>query len=102
MSAPHRLRWIWLVGATLGVFTVGVASTALGAALPVIARDLALPLSQLRWISTGPELTFAVLVVPAAFLGRLLGPVRFYLFGALVLVLASVLAATASTSPVLE
>ncbi len=100
--APHKLRWLWLVGAALGVFTVGVGNTALGPALPTIARDLALPVTQLRWITTGSELTFAVLVVPAAFLGRLLGPVRLYVFGALVLVLASVLGATAGSSLVLE
>jgi MFS family permease len=100
--APHPLRWLWLVGAALGVFAVGLGSTGLGAAVPTIARDLALPLSQLRWIIAGPALMFAVLVVPAAAGGRLLGPVRVYLLGAFFLVVAGVVAATAHSGIVLE
>jgi MFS family permease len=100
--APHPLRWLWLVGAAIGVFAVGVAASALNAALPTIVREFALPFWQLRWITAGPALTFAVLVVPAAVLGRLLGPVRLYLFGALVLVIAGLLGATAHSAAVLE
>src|SRR5690242_10149835 len=99
---PHRLRWLWLVGAALGVFTAGVAGTALGAALPTLVRDLALPVSELRWITAGSPLAFAVLVVPAAVAGRLLGPVRVYLVGAVVLALASVIGAVAGSAAVLE
>src|SRR5262245_17423235 len=100
--APHPVRWLWLVGAALGVFAVGVGSTALSVALPTISREFALPLSQLRWIVAGPALTFAVLVVPAAVVGRLVGPARLYLLGALVLIVAGIVAATAHSGLVLE
>ena len=100
--APHPLRWFWLAGATLGVFATGVASTALSMALPTIVRDLALPVTmQLSWIVNAPVLTFALLLVPAAVLGNLLGHARLHLLGAICFAVASGVGAIAGSGATL-
>jgi MFS family permease len=96
-AAPHPLRWLWLAGALLSVVVFGAAGSMLGPVLPVLVRDLALPLPELYWILGAWMLGFAVLIVPGAMLGDLLGHARIHLLGALGFTAASVLGAVADS-----
>jgi MFS family permease len=95
-EAP-ALRWLWLAAALLTVFAVGTASAGLNLALPRIAFELHATTTQLTWFLAATLLAFAVLVVPGAFAGDLLGHARVHLAGAACFTLSSVLAALAAS-----
>ncbi len=98
MATNPVLRWLWLVGATLGVLATSIGIGTIGPALPLLIRDLHMAdLSELRWIAGAFALALAVLIVPAAVLGNLLGHARVLLAGAVVLALSSIAGAVATT-----
>jgi DHA2 family multidrug resistance protein-like MFS transporter len=106
VAAPRAenpvVRWLWLAAALLLVLATGVAGAGLNFALPPIARDLHIGAGTLlNWIVGGGILAFAVVVVPAAFVGDALGHARVHVLGAAVFTACSVLAATASSPWVL-
>jgi MFS family permease len=88
------LRWLWLAGALLTVLATGAATSMLNPALPAIAAELrSADVRWLTWLATGGALAFAVLVVPAAIAGDLLGHVRVHLVGVVGFIATSAAAA---------
>jgi EmrB/QacA subfamily drug resistance transporter len=94
-----KLHWIseearkwWTLGAVaFGLFMIMLDNTVVNVALPSIAADLKIGLSELEWIVTGYALTFASLMLTGGKLADLLGRRLIFVVG-LVIFTASSLA----------
>ncbi|MBD3919643.1 MFS transporter [Paenibacillus sp. PR3] len=64
-----KTRW-WVLGVmALSVLTIGLDTTVLNLALPVLASDLKASTSQLQWFANAYNLVLAAMLLPAGMLG---------------------------------
>lgn len=64
-----KTRW-WVLGVlALSVLTIGLDTTVLNLALPVLASDLEATTSQLQWFANAYNLVLAAMLLPAGMLG---------------------------------
>jgi MFS family permease len=100
-AAPPEVderRWWTLAVLCLSLVLVVAAVSGLNVALPTLVDDLDASASQLQWIVDIYALVFAGLLLPAGALGDRFGRKGALQFGLLVFVLASLLAANASSA----
>ena len=83
-----RLRWVVVLTA-VGSFMAALDTLVVASALSTIKRDLGASLTDLEWTVNAYNLSFAVLLVPAAVLGDRLGRARTYAAGLALFALAS-------------
>jgi EmrB/QacA subfamily drug resistance transporter len=83
-----RLRWVVVLTA-VGSFMAALDTLVVASALTTIKRDLGASLTDLEWTVNAYNLSFAVLLVPAAVLGDRLGRARTYAGGLVLFALAS-------------
>jgi EmrB/QacA subfamily drug resistance transporter len=88
MFEDARLRWVVVLTA-VGSFMAALDTLVVASALSTIQRDLGASLSDLEWTVNAYNLSFAVLLVPAAVLGDRLGRARTYAAGLALFALAS-------------
>ena len=88
MSGKGRLRWVVVLTA-VGSFMAALDTLVVASALTTIKRDLDASLTDLEWTVNAYNLSFAVLLVPAAVLGDRLGRARTYAGGLVLFALAS-------------
>src|SRR5690349_22930009 len=88
MYENKRLRWVVVLTA-VGSFMAALDTLVVASALSTIQRDLGASLSDLEWTVNAYNLSFAVLLVPAAVLGDRLGRARTYAAGLALFALAS-------------
>ena len=89
MDENGRLRWVVVLTA-VGSFMAALDTLVVASALSTIQRDLGASLIDLEWTVNAYNLSFAVLLVPAAVLGDRLGRARTYAGGLTLFALASV------------
>src|SRR4051812_50203286 len=77
MYENGRLRWVVVLTA-IGSFMAALDTLVVASALTTIKRDLGASLTDLEWTVNAYNLSFAVLLVPAAVLGDRLRPARAY------------------------
>ena len=75
MDDKGRLRWVVVLTA-VGSFMAALDTLVVASALSTIKRDLDASLTDLEWTVNAYNLSFAVLLVPAAVLGDRLGRAR--------------------------
>jgi len=100
MQDKGRLRWV-VVLAAVGSFMAALDTLVVASALNTIQRDLGASLADLEWTVNAYNLSFAVLLVPAAVLGDRLGRARTYAAGLALFALASAGCALADGAGVL-
>ena len=83
-----RLRWVVVLTA-VGSFMAALDTLVVASALSTIRNDLGASLTDLEWTLNAYNLSFAVLLVPAAVLGDRLGRARTYAAGLALFALAS-------------
>ena len=83
-----RLRWVVVLTA-LGSAMAALDTLVVASALSTIQRDLGASVTDLEWTVNAYNLSFAVLLVPAAVLGDRLGRARTYAAGLALFALAS-------------
>jgi EmrB/QacA subfamily drug resistance transporter len=88
MKENRRLRWVVVLTA-VGSFMAALDTLVVASALSTIQRDLGASLADLEWTVNAYNLSFAVLLVPAAVLGDRLGRARTYAAGLALFALAS-------------
>ena len=88
MDDKGRLRWVVVLTA-VGSFMAALDTLVVASALSTIKRDLGASLTDLEWTVNAYNLSFAVLLVPAAVLGDRLGRARTYAAGLALFALAS-------------
>ena len=91
-------KW-WTLGAVaFGLFMIMLDNTIVNVALPTIARDLHIGISELEWVVNGYALTFAVVMLTGGKLADMLGRRFIFIVGLAVFTAAS-LACGLATGP---
>ena len=88
LNEKGRLRWVVVLTA-VGSFMAALDTLVVASALTTIRQDLDASLTDLEWTVNAYNLSFAVLLVPAAVLGDRLGRARTYAGGLVLFALAS-------------
>jgi EmrB/QacA subfamily drug resistance transporter len=104
-----KLHWIseearkwWTLGAvSFGLFMIMLDNTVVNVALPSIAADLKIGLSELEWIVTGYALTFASLMLTGGKLADLLGRRRIFVVGLAIFTVSSLVCGLAGSGELL-
>ena len=91
LVSEEARKWWTLAAVSFGLFMIMLDNTVVNVALPSMARDLGIGLSELEWIVTGYALTFASLMLTGGKLADLLGRRLIFITG-LVIFSASSLA----------
>ena len=94
-------KWWTLAAVALGLFMIMLDNTVVNVALPSIARDLQIDLSELEWIVTGYALTFASLMLTGGKLADLLGRRLIFIVGLTIFTLSSLACGLAGSGELL-
>ncbi|MBR6459546.1 MAG: DHA2 family efflux MFS transporter permease subunit [Actinomycetaceae bacterium] len=92
----QQRRWIFR-NIIITTVASSALATSLGVAIPAIMRDLEIPVTTARWLSSGYILTMAIMMPLTAFMAKRIPTRRLYL-GALSLFLAGLVANAVATS----
>ncbi|PWV99756.1 EmrB/QacA subfamily drug resistance transporter [Paenibacillus cellulosilyticus] len=96
-----KTRWWVLAVLALSVLTIGLDTTVLNLALPVLATDLDATTSQLQWFANAYNLVLAAMLLPAGMLGDRYSRKKLLLLSLVMFGAASVACAYSSTSEAL-
>jgi EmrB/QacA subfamily drug resistance transporter len=94
-------KWWTLAAVAFGLFMIMLDNTVVNVALPSIARDLQIDLSELEWIVTGYALTFASLMLTGGKLADLLGRRLIFIVGLAIFTLSSLACGLAGSGELL-
>jgi EmrB/QacA subfamily drug resistance transporter len=87
--AEENRKWWTLAAVSFGLFMIMLDNTVVNVALPSIARDLDIDISELEWIVTAYALVFAALLITGGKLADLLGRRKIFVVGLAVFTLSS-------------
>jgi EmrB/QacA subfamily drug resistance transporter len=93
---PDKRKWFTLAAVSFGLFMIMLDNTVVNVALPAMARDLNIGLSELEWVVAGYALTFAALILSGGKLADHYGRRRIFVLGIVVFTLASLACGLAS------
>jgi EmrB/QacA subfamily drug resistance transporter len=94
-------KWWTLAAVAFGLFMIMLDNTVVNVALPSIAADLNIGLSELEWIVTGYALTFASLMLTGGKLADLLGRRLIFIAGLAIFTLSSLVCGLAGSGELL-
>ncbi len=98
LFTEENRKW-WTLGAVaFGLFMIMLDNTIVNVALPTIASDLQIGISELEWVVNGYALTFAVIMLTGGKLADMLGRRRIFIAGLAIFTLSS-LACGLATGP---
>jgi EmrB/QacA subfamily drug resistance transporter len=87
--AEENRKWWTLAAVAFGLFMIMLDNTVVNVALPSIARDLHISISELEWIVTGYALVFAALLITGGKLADMYGRRKIFVIGLAVFSLSS-------------
>ena len=87
--AEENKKWWTLAAVAFGLFMIMLDNTVVNVALPSIAADLHISISELEWIVTGYALVFAALLITGGKLADMFGRRRIFIVGLAIFSLAS-------------
>ena len=92
-AAPTRREWVGLAVLSLGLAMIVLDGTIVGVALPDIIRELKLDLTDAQWVNSLYAVVLAALLLSTGRLADRWGRRRLFLFGIVIFVGGSILAA---------
>jgi EmrB/QacA subfamily drug resistance transporter len=101
LISEETRKWWTLAAVAFGLFMIMLDNTVVNVALPSIARDLQVDLSELEWIVTGYALTFASLMLTGGKLADLMGRRLIFIVGLAIFTLSSLACGLAGSGEVL-
>jgi EmrB/QacA subfamily drug resistance transporter len=87
--AEENKKWWTLMAVAFGLFMIMLDNTVVNVALPSIARDLKIGISELEWIVTGYALVFAALLITGGKLADMFGRRKIFVIGLAIFSLSS-------------
>ena len=93
----QKRRWSILVILNLIVFMSTLDGSIVNIALPVISKELHLPISQTQWIVSGYLITVCTFILLFGKLGDLFGKIKIFKIGAIIFLLGSLLCGFSSS-----
>jgi DHA2 family multidrug resistance protein len=100
-ARPKPNKWLVTISITFGTLMGAIDSSIVAVALPHMMGTLGATVQEITWISTGYIIANVVVMPLTAFLGRLFGQKRVYMFCLALFLVGSVLCGTARTLPAL-
>ena len=101
LLSEEARKWWTLAAVAFGLFMIMLDNTVVNVALPSMARDLGIGLSELEWIVTGYALTFASLMLTGGKLADLLGRRLIFVTGLVIFTASSLACGLADSGEVL-
>jgi EmrB/QacA subfamily drug resistance transporter len=101
LFSEEARKWWTLAAVAFGLFMIMLDNTVVNVALPSMARDLGVGLSELEWIVTGYALTFASLMLTGGKLADLLGRRAVFVAGLVIFTGSSLACGLAESGDVL-
>ena len=87
--AEENKKWWTLAAVAFGLFMIMLDNTVVNVALPSIAADLKISISELEWIVTGYALVFAALLITGGKLADMYGRRKIFVIGLTIFSLSS-------------
>src|SRR5580765_5357842 len=87
--APENRKWWTLAAVSFGLFMIMLDNTIVNVALPSIARDLDIGVSELEWVVVGYALTFAVFMLTGGKVADMYGRRLVFIIGLAIFTLSS-------------
>jgi EmrB/QacA subfamily drug resistance transporter len=101
LISEEARKWWTLAAVAFGLFMIMLDNTVVNVALPAIAADLGVGLSELEWIVTGYALTFASLMLTGGKLADMLGRRLVFIVGLAIFTVSSLACGLAGSGDVL-
>jgi EmrB/QacA subfamily drug resistance transporter len=101
LISEESRKWWTLAAVAFGLFMIMLDNTVVNVALPAIAADLQVGLSELEWIVTGYALTFASLMLTGGKLADLLGRRLIFIVGLAIFTVSSLVCGLAGSGELL-
>ncbi|HEU6445489.1 MAG TPA: MFS transporter [Gaiellaceae bacterium] len=101
LFSEEARKWWTLAAVAFGLFMIMLDNTVVNVALPSMARDLGVGLSELEWIVTGYALTFASLMLTGGKLADMLGRRLIFVVGLVIFTGSSLACGLAESGDVL-
>ncbi|QAY67939.1 MFS transporter [Paenibacillus protaetiae] len=90
-AAVQSKRWIILIVLNLFTFMSTLDGSIVNIALPVLSKDLGLPIAQIEWVTTSYLMAICTAILFFGKLGDIVGKINIYRIGTFVFVIGSLL-----------
>ncbi|SET46513.1 MFS transporter [Paenibacillus sp. NFR01] len=97
----QKNRWLILVVLNLFTFMSTLDGSIVNNALPVLVRQLGLPMAQVEWVTTGYLMAICAAILFFGRLGDIAGKIRIFKMGMIVFTVGSLLCGFSGTLPLL-
>lgn len=90
-AAVQKKRWIILIVLNLFTFMSTLDGSIVNIALPVLVKELNLPVVQVEWVTTGYLMAICAVILFFGKLGDMVGKIRVFRIGTVIFILGSLL-----------
>ncbi|AIQ69693.1 MFS transporter [Paenibacillus graminis] len=100
-AAVQKKRWIILIVLNLFTFMSTLDGSIVNIALPVLVKQLHLPVAKVEWVTTGYLMAICSAVLFFGKLGDIAGKIRIFKIGTIIFVVGSLLCGLSASLPLL-
>ncbi|GIP27745.1 MFS transporter [Paenibacillus sp. J23TS9] len=100
-AAIQKKRWLILVVLNLFTFMSTLDGSIVNIALPVLSKQLGLPIAQIEWVTTGYLMAICTVILFFGKLGDMVGKIRVFRLGTYIFIFGSLLCGFSSSLPFL-
>ncbi|CAH1194210.1 Riboflavin transporter RibZ [Paenibacillus auburnensis] len=100
-AAVQKKRWIILIVLNLFTFMSTLDGSIVNIALPVLVKQLNLPVAQVEWVTTGYLMAICSVILFFGKLGDMVGKIRVFRIGTVIFILGSLLCGWSTSLPFL-
>ncbi|MBY0010667.1 MFS transporter [Paenibacillus typhae] len=100
-EAIQKKRWVILIVLNLFTFMSTLDGSIVNIALPVLVKQLNLPVAQVEWVTTGYLMAICAVILFFGKLGDMAGKIRIFRIGTVVFIVGSLLCGLSTNLPFL-
>ncbi|CAM4307150.1 MFS transporter [Paenibacillus typhae] len=100
-EAIQKKRWVILIVLNLFTFMSTLDGSIVNIALPVLVKQLNLPVAQVEWVTTGYLMAICAVILLFGKLGDMAGKIRIFRIGTVVFIVGSLLCGLSTNLPFL-
>ncbi|OKP82401.1 multidrug MFS transporter [Paenibacillus sp. P3E] len=100
-AAVQKKRWIILIVLNLFTFMSTLDGSIVNIALPVLVKELQLPMAQVEWVTTGYLMAICAAILFFGKLGDIAGKIRIFKIGTVIFIIGSLLCGLSASLPFL-
>lgn len=100
-AAVQKKRWMILIVMNIFTFMSTLDGSIVNIALPVLVKELQLPMAQVEWVTTGYLMAICAVILFFGKLGDIAGKIRIFKIGTVVFIIGSLLCGLSTSLPFL-